>query len=51
MSNYYHKVNKQYDHLRAIIMRNTPFPSFHKVRDDLVLEELTLGPDTRMPPL
>jgi hypothetical protein len=43
-------LNKQYDHLHAIIMRSTPFPSFHKVRDDLVLEELTLGTNTPMPP-
>jgi hypothetical protein len=43
-------LNKRYDHLQPIITRSTPFPSFHKVRDDLVLEELTLGPDTPTPP-
>jgi hypothetical protein len=43
-------LNKRYDHLHAIIMHNTPFLSFYKVRDDLVLEELTLGPNTPMPP-
>jgi hypothetical protein len=32
-------------------MHNTSFSSFHKVRDDLVLEDLTLGPDTPAPPL
>jgi hypothetical protein len=39
-----------YDHLRAIITFSTPFPTFHKVRDNLVLEELTLDPDTPAPP-
>jgi hypothetical protein len=43
-------LNKQYDHLRVIITCNTLFSSFHKVWDDLVLEELTLGPDTPVPP-
>jgi hypothetical protein len=42
--------NKRCDHLHAIIMQNTPFPSFHKVRDDMVLGELTLDPDTPAPP-
>jgi hypothetical protein len=37
--------NMWYGHLRTIIMHNMPFPSFHKIRDDLVLEELTLDPD------
>jgi hypothetical protein len=27
-----------------------PLPSFHKVRDNLVLEELMLGPGTPAPP-
>jgi hypothetical protein len=44
-------LNKQYNHLWAIIMCNTPFPTFHKVQDDLVLEELTLGSNnTPAPP-
>jgi hypothetical protein len=38
------RLNKRYDHLRAIITCNTSFPSFHKVQDDLVLEELMLAP-------
>jgi hypothetical protein len=39
-------LNKRYEHLRAIITRSRPFPTFLKVRDDLVLEELQLGPET-----
>jgi hypothetical protein len=45
------ELNKLYDHLRAIIMRRTPFPSFHKVWENLVLEELTLIPNMPAPPL
>jgi hypothetical protein len=41
---------KRYNHLRAIITCSAPFPSFHKVRDDLVLKEFTLGPNTPAPP-
>lgn len=43
-------LNKRYEHLRAIITRSIPFPTFHKVRDDLVLEELQLGPDSPSAP-
>lgn len=43
-------LNKRYEHLRAIITRSIPFPTFHKVRDDLVLEELQLGPDSSSAP-
>lgn len=43
-------LNKKYEHLRAIITRSPPFPSFLKLRDDLVLEELQLGPDTTSAP-
>jgi hypothetical protein len=31
-------------------MCSTPFPSFHKVWDDLILEELTLGINMPVPP-
>jgi hypothetical protein len=31
-------------------MRSTQFSTFHKVQDDLVLEEPTLSPDTPTPP-
>jgi hypothetical protein len=44
-------LNKRYDHLRTIITCNASFPSFHKVRGGLVLEELTLSLDTFAPPL
>jgi hypothetical protein len=44
-------LNKRYEYLRAIITRSTPFLSFHEVQDDLLLEELTLSPDTAEPPL
>jgi hypothetical protein len=37
-------LNKRYEHLRAIITRSRPFATFHKVWDDLVLEELQLDP-------
>jgi hypothetical protein len=43
-------LNKKYEHLRAIITLSRPFPSFLKLRDDLVLEELQLGPDTTSAP-
>jgi hypothetical protein len=33
-------LNPRFEHLGAIIRRYTPFPSFLKVRDDLILEEL-----------
>jgi hypothetical protein len=36
-------LNPRFEHLGAIIRRYTPFPSFLKVRDDLILEELHLN--------
>jgi hypothetical protein len=42
-------LNPRFEHLSTIIRRYTPFPSFLKVRDDLILEELHLensGPPT-----
>jgi hypothetical protein len=41
-------LNPRFKHLSAIIRRYTPFPSFLKVRDDLILEELHL--DSSGPP-
>jgi hypothetical protein len=41
-------LNPRFDHLGAIIRRYTLFPSFLKVRDDLILEELHL--DSSSPP-
>jgi uncharacterized membrane protein YgcG len=33
----------RYTHLQSLIMRQRPFPTFLQVRDDLSLEEITLG--------
>jgi hypothetical protein len=47
--NILHGLNPRFEHLDAIIRRYMPFPSFLKVRDDLILEELHLdssGPPT-----
>jgi hypothetical protein len=44
-------LNKRYDHLWAMITCSMPFPSFHKVRDDMVQEEITLDLDTPASPL
>jgi hypothetical protein len=41
-------LNPRFEHLGVIIRRYTPFPSFLKVRDDLILEELHL--DSSGPP-
>jgi hypothetical protein len=41
-------LNPRFEHLGAIIRRYTPFPSFLKVQDDLILEELHL--DSSGPP-
>jgi hypothetical protein len=41
-------LNPRFEHLGAIIWRYTPFPSFLKVWDDLILEELHL--DSSGPP-
>jgi hypothetical protein len=39
-------LSPRYAHLRAILTRITPFPSFARVRDDLLLEELTTAAAT-----
>jgi hypothetical protein len=41
-------LNPRFEHLGAIIRHYTPFPSFLKVQDDLILEELHL--DSSGPP-
>jgi hypothetical protein len=41
-------LNPCFEHLDTIIQRYTPFPSFLKIRDDLILEELHL--DSSGPP-
>jgi hypothetical protein len=37
------RLNKNFEHLRAIFTHVTPFPSFQKVLDDLCLEEIQQG--------
>jgi hypothetical protein len=36
-------ISDRYTHLRSLIMRLRPFPTFLQVRDDLALKEITLG--------
>jgi hypothetical protein len=36
-------LSDRYTHLRSLIMRQRPFPTFLQVRDDLALEDITLG--------
>jgi hypothetical protein len=36
-------LSDRYTHLRSLLMRQRPFPTFLQVRDDLALEEITLG--------
>jgi hypothetical protein len=36
-------LNKKYDHVKTNLKRAQPFPAFHDVRSDLLLEELTLN--------
>jgi hypothetical protein len=40
-------LNECYNHLRAWITCSVPFPCFHKVRNNLILEELTKGAPPR----
>jgi hypothetical protein len=35
-------LNPRYGHMKALIKRTVPFPTFHAVRNELVLEELTM---------
>jgi hypothetical protein len=41
--NILHGLSDRYTHLRSLIMRQRPFPTFLQVYDDLALEEITLG--------
>jgi hypothetical protein len=36
-------------HLKAFIKRTVPFPTFHVVRNELLLEELTMETETPAP--
>jgi hypothetical protein len=40
-------LNKRFTHIGALLRRARPFPTFLQVKDDLSLEELTLG--SRLP--
>jgi hypothetical protein len=35
-------LSPRYDHLKALIKQTVPFPTFHSVRNELLLEELTM---------
>jgi len=37
-------LNAKYDHMKALLKRTRPFPTFNEVRNDLQLEELMLDP-------
>ena len=43
-------LNAKYDHMKALLKRTRPFPTFSEVRNDLQLEELTLDPPASQPP-
>jgi hypothetical protein len=47
MMNLLRGLSSRYHHLKALIKRTVPFLSFHDVRNELLLEELTL--DTKSP--
>jgi hypothetical protein len=36
-------LSPRYGHLKALIKRTVPFPTFHVVRNELLLEELTMA--------
>jgi hypothetical protein len=40
--NLQHDLSPRYGHLKALIKRIVPFPTFHTVRNELLLEELTM---------
>lgn len=42
-------LSPRYDQLKALIKRNILVPSFHVVRNELLLEELTLKTETPIP--
>jgi hypothetical protein len=42
-------LNPRYGHLKALIKRTIPFPIFHAVRNELLLEELTMASEASAP--
>jgi hypothetical protein len=47
--NLLHGLNPYYDHLMALIKRIVPFPTFHAVLNELLLEDLTMETETPAP--
>jgi hypothetical protein len=44
-------LSPRYGHLKALIKRSVPFPTFHAVRNELLLEELTMANEAPTPAL
>jgi hypothetical protein len=44
-------LSPRYGHLKALIKRTVPFPTFHAVRNELLLEELTMASEATAPTL
>lgn len=42
-------LSRRYDHLKALIKRTMSFPSFHDIRNELFLEELTMDNESPRP--
>jgi hypothetical protein len=42
-------LSPRYGHLKALIKRTVPFPTFHAVRNELLLEELTMVTEAPAP--
>jgi hypothetical protein len=42
-------LSPRYGHLKALIKRSVPFPTFHAVRNELLLEELTMANEAPTP--
>jgi hypothetical protein len=42
-------LSPRYGHLKALIKRIVPFPTFHVVQNELLLEELTMTHEAPMP--
>jgi hypothetical protein len=42
-------LSPRYGHLKALIKRSVPFPTFHVVRNELLLEELTMANEAPTP--
>lgn len=41
-------LSRRYDHLKALIKRPVPFPTFHDVQNELLFEELTMDAESPM---